>query len=151
MSAEGLLAVLSGQLGEIKLDFKTLKLDMHSGIIKHFDGEHAKEYKKWVKGIEKWRLLHEANDAATKRVAFLTSQGPVSDFIQRFLVRNPAAMWDDMKGELKIWFADVVDGAQAFSLLKKVRQGSQNVAIYGERVQSIGESRRDWTLLRNRL
>lgn len=112
---------------------------MHSGIINPFDGENVKDYKKWVKAIEKWKLLHDANDAATKRVAFLTSQGPVSDYIQRFLTRNPDSSWETMKAELKVRFADVVDGAQAFSLLKKLKQGNQSVAIYGERCQSVAE------------
>ena len=53
--------------------------------------------------------------------------------------KNPDNNWEAMKVQLNFRFADVVDGAQTLSLLKKLRQGLQNVAIYRERCQSIAE------------
>ena len=50
--AEQLLLRVAGDFGEIKVDFKTLKSELHSGIVKHFDGENSKDYKKWIKSVE---------------------------------------------------------------------------------------------------
>ena len=99
--------------------------------IKTFSGA-AKDYKDWIKGIEKHALL---NNSEPKRSAFRTSGGPVADFIHRSLVNNPNQTWQEMKAELAVRFAETVDPVHAMSQLRRCKQQKgETVQLYGERM-----------------
>ena len=103
-------------------------------VISNFDGS-PKLYNQWVKNIEKFAVLGNLSDNDKKLVAYQTSQGPVSDFVARWLNDNPAGTWAELKVQLSYRFADIVDTQHAFDLLNKIRQKpTENVQIFGERL-----------------
>lgn len=51
---------------------------------------------------------------------------------------DPNVIWDVLKGELSVRFADITDAQYAFILLRHVKQEqSENVQIYAERLLSL--------------
>ena len=90
-------------------------------IIKTFEG-NPKEFKDWIKGIEKYGILTNLDVAQYKLVAYQASKGPLSDFLKRHLGANRTQGWADIKKELTSRFAEVTDHQYALSLLRKVRQ-----------------------------
>lgn len=108
-------------------------------IVQNFDGD-SKHYKDWVKSVEKYALLTNLNDDRIKLVAYQSSRGSVSDFIQRYLNEHPANTWDDLKAELTSRFAEISDPQHAFMLLRKVKQKSdENVQLFAERLLTLAE------------
>lgn len=108
-------------------------------IIKPFDG-NAKEYKEWVKSIEKYALLTRVPADQVKMVAYQSSKGPVSDFLKRYLEANAAHTWAQVKTELSTRFAEVTDSQHALMLLRKVKQKQEeSIQVYAERLMALGE------------
>ena len=108
-------------------------------IIAPFDGD-PKKFKNWIKALEKYAVLTNMARERIKTVAFQSSMGCVSDFIQRYMGDNVDATWDQMKIELSARFAEVTDSAHALMLLRKVKQRvDENVQIYAERLLSLAE------------
>jgi len=108
-----------------------------SNVIKTFKGD-PKQFKEWVKSIEKYVLMVGTPQDKVNMVAFQSSEGPVSDFIQRYLAANPNHNWDQLKAELKARFSEVTDNQHALTLLKHVKQGKdENVQIYAERLLTL--------------
>lgn len=110
-----------------------------SQIVPPFEGE-AKRFKEWVKSIEKYARLMELDDARIKRVAYQSSRGPVSDFINRYSEGLPGATWAQMKAELSSRFSEITDAQHAFLLLRKVHQkAGETVQVYAERLMALAE------------
>lgn len=108
-------------------------------IVLPFEGE-AKKFKEWVKSIEKYAALMNLDDVRTKRVAYQSSRGPVSDFIKRYFEGNAGATWVQLKEELGRRFSEVTDAQHAFMLLRKVRQKlGETVQVYAERLLTLAE------------
>ena len=76
--------------------------------IEFFEGQ-PKQFRKWIHSIEKHAFLNKLNVSEVKSLAFRTSAGPVSNFIQRRLEEAPTANWHVLKGELSHRFAEVTD------------------------------------------
>ena len=73
-------------------------------------------------------------------VAYQSSLGAVSDFIQRYLHGNVGSNWGQLKTELTSRFATITDLQHAFVLLPKVKQRTdENVQLYAERLLSLAE------------
>ena len=53
-----------------------------------YSGE-PKGFKEWIKSIEKYALLTNADGAQTKHIAYQASKGAVSDFIHHYITANP--------------------------------------------------------------
>ena len=70
----------------------------------------------------KYIPLEGGDDIQTKRLAYQTSRGAVSDYIQRYMTENPNSSWADLKSELNVRFAEVNDSHHAFTMLHKARQ-----------------------------
>ena len=68
----------------------------------------------WIKSIEKYILLAGGDDIQTKRFAYQTSRGAVSDYIQRYMTENPNSSCADWKFELNVRFSEVNDSHHAF-------------------------------------
>ena len=67
-------------------------------------------------------FLAGVDDDQTKMLAYQTSRGAVSDYIQRYMTEYPNSSWEDLKSELNIRFAEVNDSHHAFTMLCKARQ-----------------------------
>ena len=68
------------------------------------------------------------DDIQTKRLAYQTSRGAVSDYIQRCMTQNPNNSWEDLKSVLNVRFAEVNDFHHASTMLHKARQ-SKNETV----------------------
>ena len=102
-------------------------------IITAFEGD-PKTFKAWIKSNENMQFWHTRGEKI-KTIAFQSSKGSVSDFIQRYSSDQPERTWAEMKVELSSRFAEVTDSAHALMLLRKVKQRSdENVQIYAERL-----------------
>lgn len=109
-------------------------------IVHQFDGSKPKEFKDWIKSIEKFATLTSVQADRIKLIAYQSSKGPVSDFLKRFLEQNDTANWDRIKAELRGRFGEVVDCQYALLLLRKVKQGqSEPVQVYAERLLALAE------------
>ena len=73
-------------------------------------------------------------------VAYQSSRGPVSEFIQRYLNDYGDSNWGQLKAELTSRFAEISDPQHAFVLLRKIKQKpEENVQLYAERLLSLAE------------
>lgn len=108
-------------------------------IIKPFEGD-VKEFKGWIKSIEKYVILTNLDVNQSKLIAYQSSKGPVSDFLKRHLDQNAGHTWAQVKAELTSRFAEVTDHQYALSLLRKVRQKrDESIQVYAERLLALAE------------
>lgn len=109
-------------------------------IISSFDGGSPKEFKEWIKSIEKYALLTGVHADQIKLVAYQASKGPVSDFLKRYLEANQGASWLQVKTELTTRFAEVTDTQHALMLLRKIKQKQgENIQVYAERLLALAD------------
>ena len=87
-----------------------------SQIVGAFEREPS-NFRDWIKAIEKYTLLAGGDDIQTKRLAYQTSRGAVSDYIQRYMTDNPNSSLADLKSELNVRFAEVNDSNHAFTMV----------------------------------
>ena len=81
-------------------------------------GREPTKHTDWFKSIEKFVLIAGGDDNQSKRLAYQTSRGAVSDYIQRY----PQNSWEQIKSELNVRFAEVNYPYNAFTMLHKARQ-----------------------------
>lgn len=110
-----------------------------SSVLK-FDGT-PRNYREWVKSIEKYVILADIiDDRRKKLIAYQSSSGAVSGFIQRYMTANPNNTWEQLKEQLAVRFSDVTDRQMALSLLRNVKQNSgENIQVFAERILSLAE------------
>ena len=110
-----------------------------SSTISKFDG-NPRHFREWIKSIEKYAMLVGVPDGRKKLIAFQTSGGAVSGFIQRYIQANPNNTWEQMKTQLSVRFSDVTDAQMALSLLRQTRQNKgETIHNYAERILSLAE------------
>ena len=110
-------------------------------IIPSFDGSNPKECKDCIESIGKFVTLTQVENERVKFVAYQASEGPVSDFLKRYLSRNPEENWRRLKAELQSCFGEVVDSQHALLLLRKVRQKpNESIQVFAERLLALGEN-----------
>ena len=110
-----------------------------SNIVLRFDG-NPKNYREWIKSIEKYAVLVNIPEARKKLIAYQSSGGAVSGFIQRYMTANPNNTWAQLKEQLAVRFSDVTDAQMALSLLRCVRQKQgETIQNYSERILSLAE------------
>ena len=102
---------------------------------------NPKNYKTWMKEVEKFCLLQNINgDVRKKLIAFQASEGPVSDFIDRYIAAHPQGTFQAFKDELKARFGGVSDESQAMTLLRRLKQkAGETVQSFGERMFTLAE------------
>ena len=104
-----------------------------------FNGVPSK-FKEWIKNIEKYVLLNDVAPGRVKFIAFQTSTGCVSDFLQRYLGMNEDITWVNLKAELASRFAEITDSQHAFMLLRKLKQArEESVQMFAERMLTLAE------------
>lgn len=107
-------------------------------VIKPFEG-NSKEFKEWVKSIEKYSMFVGLSPHSIKLVAYQSSRGAVSDFMKRYTDAHSRHTWNDIKVELQARFAEVIDPQHALLLLRKVRlRSSEPIQVYAERLIAMG-------------
>lgn len=110
-----------------------------SQIVQCFDG-NPKNFRDWVKQIEKYCRLTGLPEARKRLVAYQSSKGAVSGYINRYMEAFPQGTWADLKKELAKRFSDVTDSQYALSLLRSVRQKhGENIQLYAERILGLAE------------
>ena len=131
--------------------FKSVDQQMHSlnttmgaqgiaRVVQTFDGSNTKDFKEWVKSIEKFATLTGIDANRTNLVAYQSSKGPVSDFIKRYMESHPGRDWGRMKVDLRSSFGEVVDSQHALLLLRKVKQRqNEMIQVYAERLIALGD------------
>ena len=67
-----------------------------SNIVLRFDG-NPKNYREWIKSIEKYAVLVNKPEDRKKLIAYQSSGGAVSGFIQRYMTANPNNTWAQLK------------------------------------------------------
>ena len=89
-------------------------------------------------------MLMGVDDARRKLIAYQTSGGAVSGFIEHYMTQNPNHNWGQMKAQLAVRFADVTDGQMALSLLRQCKQKvGESIYNYAERILSLAETAYD--------
>lgn len=108
-------------------------------MIPPYDGTPSK-FKEWIRNIEKYSVLMNVPQERVKLIAYQTSSGNVSSFLQRYLADHENITWPDLKAELASRFAEITDSQHAFMLLRKVKQKrDESVQMYGERLLTLAE------------
>ena len=103
-----------------------------SQIVHPFEGD-SKIFKDWVNSIEKYASLTGLTDDRVKIVAYLSSWGSVSDFIQRYLQDNVENNWGQLKTELTSRFAEISDPQHAFVLLRKINKKQRKMSNFTQK------------------
>ena len=96
-----------------RLDAMTNLLNAQSiaQIVQPFSGE-PRNFRGWMKEVEKFGLLSQSGDQERINVAYQTAKGVVSDFIARYLEtkrRNRVApTWADLKYQLGFFISWII-------------------------------------------
>ena len=107
--------------------------------ITSFYGDN-KQFKPWMKSIEKYAYLTGLKPDKVKMVAYQSSKDAVSDFIHRNLNDYSNNTWYQFKRELTSRFAEITDPQHAFMLLRKVKQSPfENVLLFSEKLLALAE------------
>ena len=111
-----------------------------SSIVSRFDG-NVKNFREWIKSIEKYSVLTGVDDAHRKLIAYQKSGGAVSGFIEHYMTQNLNHNSSQMKAQLAVRFSDVTDGQMALSLLRQCKQMvGESIHNYAERILSLAET-----------
>ena len=89
---------LNEQIKDVKTAISTQTI---SQVVQSFDG-NSKEFKNWIKNVEKYGTLTNLDENKIKFVAYQSSKGLVSDYIHRFLTDDTTGTWTDLKEQLKL-------------------------------------------------
>ena len=90
--------------------------------------------------MEKYAILVNLPGPRKKLIAYQSSGGAVSGFIQRYMAANPNSTWEQLKEQLAVRFSDVTDAQMALSLLRRVRQKQgETIQNFSERILSLAE------------
>ena len=114
-------------------------------VVPTFEGDQ-KEFKNWVKAIEKYCLLTDLDEGRKRNIALQTAKGSVSDFLLRYIRQHPNGDWETLKKELNDRFGDIVDKAHARAILKNMKQKKmESPQMFCERLLSASEDAFDKT------
>ena len=73
-------------------------------------------------------------------IAYQSSLGAVSGFIQRYMASNPRNTLQHLKEQLAVRFSEVTDRQMALSLLRNVKQKQgENIQLFAERILSLAK------------
>jgi len=108
-------------------------------LVNTFDGD-PKNFSEWIKSIEKYCRLTGLELNSCKTLAFQSSSGYVSSFIERYMNSFPDSNWGDMKNELAKRFDTISDAACAMAILRTLKQKqNENTQVFAERIMSLAE------------
>ena len=109
-----------------------------SQVVKIFEGTNPKQYRSWVRDIEKFVILNNVPQGRVIMVAYQASGGIVSDFLSRYIAMGVGLDWPTVQRALAARFGEIVDEQHALSLLARTKQTKDEpVLVYAERLQAI--------------
>ena len=88
-----------------------------SRIVSRFDG-NPKNFREWIKSIEKYAVLINADEDRKKFIAYQSSGGACLVLFRDTCKQMRARTWAQMKAQLAVRFSDVTDNQMALSLLR---------------------------------
>lgn len=116
---------------------RALNVQAIAQFIKSYDGSNSTDYKRWIKDIERYALIHKCDDEQKQLLTFQTSSGPVADYVKRYLEGGQGRTFEGLKAALAAGFSDITDVSHALSLLSKCRQKpGQNIQLYANEMQN---------------
>lgn len=136
---EDVLMGLSGTMQNLSMSISNQGLGNVGGYIKLFDGD-SKQFKDWIKQVEKYAMLNSFDDSNKIKVAFMTATGAASDYIFRWKEGTALQTWGDLKETLTKHFGDVAEPDHARALLRGMKQGvDESVSVYSGRMYNIAK------------
>lgn len=109
-----------------------------SQVVKSFEGNNPKQYRSWVRDIEKFVTLNNVPPARVIMVAYQASGGIVSEFLARYIEHGAGLDWPTAQRALAVRFGEIVDEQHALTLLARVKQNrNEPVLVYAERLQAM--------------
>ena len=101
---EGVFQYLAREMANVS---SALNAQGVSQILQCFDG-NPKNFRDWVKQIEKYCKLTDLPEARKRLIAYQSSKGAVSGFINRYMEAFPQSTWAELKTELANKFSDLL-------------------------------------------
>ena len=94
--AEGVFQYLAREMANVS---SALNAQGVSQIVQCFDG-NPKHFRDWVKQIEKYCKLTGLPEARKRLIAYQSSKGAVSGFINRYMEAFPQSTWAELKNRI---------------------------------------------------
>lgn len=125
-------------------NFKSILLEMRLqglvALITPFEGESARNFRLWLRDMEKVGMSVGNDDDRLKVLAIQTLKGPAAQFVSRTLRSNPTMAWPQLKQALLSRFSDISDTQVALQSLKRATQRQdESVQSFSERIITLGE------------
>ena len=99
-----------------------------------------KGFEEWIKSIEKYALLTDADGAQTKHIAYQAFKVLFQTFIYCYITAISNNTWNQLKNELSARFSEMQDSQHAFTLLRQTKQKlSETVQVYAERLFALAQ------------
>ena len=111
-------------------------------FVEKYDGSDPKEFKAWIRSVEKYALLNSLDDRRKIHTAFMSSTRQLSEYLFRWTTDTAPEeqTWERLKRDLTLRFSLVTDAEHARSLLKKIKQGpNRTVQMFAEEIHSLAE------------
>ena len=130
--AEVNIPALFDRLGEQMLGLsQTIKSQGVTLDVTPFDRK-AKDFKNWIKAVEKQARLNQLNEDQHKLVAYQTTRGAVSHYLDRALNDHPGYEWEQIKSTLSSRVAEILrDLSGQGSYAAEVQKQLVNFSIDG--------------------
>ena len=95
----------------------------------------GKDYRRWVKDVERHVQAIGGGDVNRITVAVQTSTGVVADFLFRYRNDHPGATWAEIKDELASRFGEGQDAGLAQQQLRNLKRGKgESVTVFAEKI-----------------
>ena len=134
------IEISQGQLRQLSMISHLLGTQNAQTSLNRYGGD-PKKFQQWVRSLEKHALLAGVSDGeGMKALALQSSEGPVSDFLVRYLKNETTCSWEGVLTQLKARFADIVDSQHGLQVLRATKQKSgEAVQIYAEHLLCVAE------------
>ena len=111
-----------------------------ASTIRTFNGEGSKQFKAWLKDVERVGLQVEKDPERMRALVLQTLSGGAADFFVRFLKEDPNPTWNAMRAALSDRFSDYSDVQYSRQELSKLSQRKgECVRNFGERILNLAE------------
>ena len=136
------LEIQQGQLARLGTITDLLGTQSAGSAIKNYAGEPHK-FLSWIRSLEKYSVVVGAGKEGMKSFALQSSEGPVSDFLVRYLNAHGSSSdctSDAMYKELRARSGEIIDTQHAMQILRSLKQRSgETVQVYAERLLRLAE------------
>ena len=144
-TAQELYEITSAASNNIAKEIRPLTEEVRNlnlpNYIKPFDGIDTSLCKDYIRDIERWKLVSNADDKRTILTALLTARGSLAKFIDRFQASGPedTRTWYNLKRAILENFGPIADKETALYDLQKLKQrAGESLQMYLERILTLG-------------